>query len=458
VARLALAAAVALPALVPLALALARADGPHGHDATWCGTAITSLVIPTRTLLISDLTEGLTNLNHQAAVEVRAISAGVRLALGAALREEARGNPRAITAGGVVPLVLSRPRLRFDEVLDVPLPYALLERAAPVLAIGGCVNRLQVGMALPLALGLGLAFGWLIRGSRVSRIAGVALLVFTAIVYAPRDPGVAEWPYWPEDRAMTAIRDSEEPGGVLDVDQGFPALVRQLRHGRPQTVGFLSRRPRLCPGAAEDPPSTPPGSGAPSVTGPSLASARHAVAGGFRRPPDEPARANAPRGWASSPAEEPGRSLAFRLPWIDAPRAPLLRELAGTPEVYAEGLYGPETIPVDGTPTAGCWTTASVSLSFVTRPGILVLDLRTPGPDAVPVAVRLGSFSTVRSVRGRAQIALPVEQSSLGPRGIVTLHISAPPFVAPPDSRTLGLFLISSNASVYFSLVSAPGL
>jgi hypothetical protein len=237
---------------VPLAIELARdSDGSkEGHDAKWCSVALTSLVVPGRIQLISAFTRPLTERNHQSPVEAAAYLGLLPLVCVGVCIAPWRKRPRELDfalASGAVALVLSLgpyPRV-FDRLLDVPLPYALLERLVPQLRIGGCVNRLHLLVFLPLALATAFALDRLAARVRRPSALYVMVALLISIEYAPMDPGVSTWPLTPPDPALKALSDSGIPGGVLDIDLGQDALVRQLQHQRPITFGWLARRPRM---------------------------------------------------------------------------------------------------------------------------------------------------------------------------------------------------------------------
>lgn len=245
---LAAAAVLAAALVAPYALAVARESHDQqieGHQAQWCGTACTSLLIPARVQAISSLTWPLTERNHQNIAEgagyLGLLPLAATLWVGLGSRRE-RSLAPFLWAGAVGLLLSLGPKLRvFDRLLEIPLPYALAERLLPPLRVGGCPNRYIALVFLPLALGTALAATRL-SARRVLLVVGALAL---AAEYAPRDPGVSLWPWLPPDPAMEAIAKSDDPGSVLDLDRTVPALIRQLRHGRAQTLGYLSRTPKL---------------------------------------------------------------------------------------------------------------------------------------------------------------------------------------------------------------------
>jgi hypothetical protein len=247
-----LVAVLSVAPAVPLAIELAQdSDGSRGgHDAKWCSVALTSLVIPGRIQLISAFTRPLTERNHQSPVEAAAYLGLLPLACVVVCITPWRKRPRELDfalASGAVALVLSLgPYARvFDRLLEVPLPYALLERLVPPLRIGGCVNRFHLLVFLPLALATAFALDRLAARVRRPSALYVIVALLIAVEYAPMDPGVSTWPLTPPDPALRALSDSGIPGGVLDIDPGQDALIRQLQHQRPITFGWIARRPRM---------------------------------------------------------------------------------------------------------------------------------------------------------------------------------------------------------------------
>jgi hypothetical protein len=241
---MALAAAGALAIAAPL-LVRARADRSRletGHPSKWCSVALTSLAIPSRVQALSMLTRPLTERNHQNLVEgVGYLGWLPLLAAASVLR---KGRPRALDfalVSGSIALVLALgPQLRiFDRLLDVPLPYALLERVVPSLRLGGCVNRFEQLAFLPLSLYLGV-WSDRMRVRPVLRATGIVVLF---VEYLPWRIPVERWPLNPPDTALAAIAADRSRAVVLDTDMGAGALVRQLTHGHPLTFGYLSRIP-----------------------------------------------------------------------------------------------------------------------------------------------------------------------------------------------------------------------
>jgi hypothetical protein len=238
-----------------IAMAVAAFSGPFllrvfrdapfvepGHPSKWCSVALTSLAIPSRVQALSLLTHPLTERNHQNLVEGVGYLGWLPLVATAWVIR--KGRPRALdfafVSGGIALALALGPRPRiFDRLLDVPLPYALLERVVPSLRLGGCVNRFEQLAFLPLALCVGV-WSDRMRPRPVLRAIGIAVLF---VEYLPWRVPVERWPLNPPDTALAAIAADHGRGVVLDTDTGPAALVRQLVHRHPQTFGYLSRVP-----------------------------------------------------------------------------------------------------------------------------------------------------------------------------------------------------------------------
>jgi hypothetical protein len=231
---------VAAPLLVRVSADRTRVE--TGHPSKWCSVALTSLAIPSRVQALSVLTRSLTERNHQNLVE------GVGylgwLPLLAAAWVIRKGRPRALDfallSGGIALVLALGPQLRiFDQLLDVPLPYALLESLVPDLRLGGCVNRFEQLAFLPLALYLGV-WSDRMRARPILRAVGIVILF---VEYLPWRIPVEQWPLNPPDTALAAIATDQGRDVVLDTDMGAGALVRQLTHRHPLAFGYLSRIP-----------------------------------------------------------------------------------------------------------------------------------------------------------------------------------------------------------------------
>ena len=236
----------------------------------------------------------------------------------------------ALVAGGIA-LVLSlgpQPRV-FDRLLDVPLPWSVLERIFPALDFGGCVNRFEALAFLPLALATALAFERLLaRRTRTlggSRPRGRA--PSRGRVRAG-DPGVMESPFAKDDPALTAIAragatEIGEDSVVLDVDPG-----RRRSHPaagpRPRAdvrLPFAHARIPRSPSAARIPSSARSSTAPSSEPRPAGRRRRVAPASMARRlrprprtcrPTARPRRASASRGSPTArPTRSPGRFQTF---------------------------------------------------------------------------------------------------------------------------------------------------
>lgn len=245
--RTSLMALVAVGALAVAAPLLVRVSADRtgietGHPSKWCSVALTSLAIPSRVQVLSVLTRSLTERNHQKLVEgVGYLGWLPLLATAWVIR---KGRPRALdfalVSGGLALVLALGPQLRiFDHLLDVPLPYALLERLVPSLRLGGCVNRFEQLAFLPLALYLGV---WWDRMRAHPKIRAFGIVVLF-VEYLPWRVPVEQWPLNPPDTALAAVAADRGRDVVLDTDRGAGALARQLIHRHPQTFGYLSRTP-----------------------------------------------------------------------------------------------------------------------------------------------------------------------------------------------------------------------
>ncbi len=429
-----LAAALSLAACFPAVRGLARAasSGTGGHEARWCSTALTSLVVPSRMQLASALTPALTERNHQNLAEGAGYLGFVPLlALLVVLRDPRRRSiDFALLAGGIA-LVLSlgpRPRV-FDRLLDVPLPWAGLARIFPALDFGGCVNRFEALAFLPLALATALASERLLaRRTRAS--AGIALAagLLLAAEYAPRDPGAMESPFAKDDPALTAIsRAKPDPGAavVLDVDPGAGALIRQLGHGRAQTFGYLSRAPGLpLAERLSDPvvgPLLDPARTSRVPMGAAAAWLRHRWHVDFVLAPDvSPQRETAARLGFDRTAYSPGLALAWAVP--NVPLAPL--EDAGFRTAREEDAALALGAVAGGFRERGAesgrWTRARAFLLVPAAPGPWSLDVAAPGRFPPRLVVRWGAGrEAAGTVNGETSLDLPIAPRDVSPDGTV---------------------------------------
>jgi hypothetical protein len=447
---LALAAFLSLSATIPAAVALARetaAQGTEGHEARWCGNALTSLVIPSRIQLVSRFTKGLTERNHQNIAEGAAALGLVPLLLTFGCLLRFRERPReldfALVAGGAT-LVLSlgpQPRI-FDRLIDFPLPYAFAEKIFPALRLGGCVNRLELLTFLPLALGSAfLLERLLVSPRRGSRALVVAAALVTLLEYAPVDPGVSLGPDSPRDGALDLIASSPVLGNVLDLDPGVDALVRQLHHGRPQTFGYLSRVPPASLDARREDPVLGPllAAGGETVEPPRtleippLATAellrdRWGIA--FVVAPDrQPFAARAAAFGFDLVARTPGRTLVYAVP-EGAPPPVAAIDLTATDAVAVSGLAARGVFvlgfdpPDDGIRLAGRLCRRSALLLAPLSPGLYHLDVSSLGGSAIRVVLRWGrKREVVRTVTGREGLPIPVGGEDLARDGTLMLSI-----------------------------------
>jgi hypothetical protein len=404
-------ASVALALAGPYALALAREsarEGIEGHAAEWCSTACTSLVIPSQIQLASRVTKPLTERNHQNLAEGAGYLGFVPLAatlwLGFGRRRE-RALDFALLAGFLGLILAIGPRLRvFDRLLGPPLPYALAEKLFPPLRVGGCPNRYVALAFLPLALGTALAATRLLARGRRNLVAAGAIAI--AIEYAPIDPGVSAWPWLPPDPALEAIARSPAPGNVLDLDRGVPALVRQMRHGRPQLYGYLSREPEDSLGRRREDP----------VIGPLI----------------EPER-------PESNVVPPLAAALLRLRWNAAflvaddgsPSAARAAHLGFPLLARSEGRSIVWIVPVSPLPACALlkWSGArEAGVLAAATPGAYALTLEPRAPTRV--TVRWGTArELIRTIDARAELPIAVGPEDVAAGGALLLRV---------DSETLG--------------------
>ena len=461
-------AAIALAASVPVAVPLARAStGEYGaaHQARYCSVAVTSLFVPGRMQWVSRFTRPLTRLNSQGIAEGAGYLGLVPLAATIWLVSTGQRRPRQIDfalAAGAVALVLSlgpQPRF-FDHWVRLPLPYGWIESIFPALRMGGCVSRLEQLVSLPLGLGVAFTVDRLraMRSRAPRAVMALGALVLVA-EYAPTDPGVSRRPYSPADPAMQAVAASPIPGGVLDLETGVGALIRQLRHGRPQTFGYLSRVPRsrLAPRLA-DPVLGPilddsrPAAGLPRAAVAELLRHRWGVA--FVIAP-----ANSP---LSERAKEMGfdlfsasdASVAYRVP-DEAPEAVegvdtqalSSPSLAARRGVFVWGCYGLETVGVPAGTLRGKWTSREASILAPLRPGPYTLVLAAPRPSPATVHVEWGRLRHADvTVKDVSEVPIDVQAADLADDGTLWLRIRASTFRPEKDDRDLGVFLVGLHA------------
>ncbi len=434
-----LAAALSLAACVPAIRGLARAaaTGAGGHDSKWCSTALTSLVVPSRMQLASALTPSLTERNHQNVAEGAGYLGIVPLlALVALLRDERRREiDFALVAGALAVLFSLGPRPRiFDRLLDVPLPWAGVARLVPALDFGGCVNRFEVLAFLPLGLATALACEKLLaRRTRAARGVAVAAGLFLAAEYAPRDPGVMRSPFAADDPALSSIARGVPHAGanvVLDVDPGAAALIRQMGHGRAQTLGYLSRTPEIpFRDRADDPvlgPLLDPARKSEVSGGSSAAWLRHRWHVGFVLSPDvSPFRESAARLGFPRTAYSPGLALVWAVPETPLPSSGDVD--FGTPALekgsLARGAIAGGFRERRGA-EAGLWTTGRAFLLVPSASGAWILSVDAPGRFPPRLVVRWGRDREAEAtVNGSTKVPIAVGQEDPGTDGAVLLAL-----------------------------------
>jgi hypothetical protein len=118
------------------------------------------------------------------------------------------------------------------------MPYRVLEKVFPWLAISGMPSRMMVIVMLCAAVIGAVALDCLFRGSGKCRLGAAVLIFLLAIEYLPqRLPSFkGEAPDW-----VIALRDSP-PGAVIDA-RGDPygAMYYQTIHRKPIWGGFVAR-------------------------------------------------------------------------------------------------------------------------------------------------------------------------------------------------------------------------
>jgi len=467
-AAMALSGLVALAAVLPTAMALARESAAQkvtGHDPNCYSTSVTSLVIPSRVQLVSRLTPALTARERLTVEEGSNYLGFVPLVATLAVafgRRRERELDFALVAGGISLVLSLGPALWvFSRPLDFPLPYSLLERVLPVLRLGGAAARFQALAFLPLALGTALwATRLLAAGRRALWIVAPATALLL-VEFAPADPGHAVWPFDPPDPAMVAISSSGIPGNVLDVDPGNLNMIHQLQHGRPQIFGCISRTPPVpLARRLQDPilrtflePDRP----APALPRAAAAALlRHRWHVAFVISPSFPEFESKARalGFPEIVRSERGdRAVVFGVPDDPLPSIgrvdfeKVARGVEGIPEgIVADGLHGPETPVLDSGEEPGCWSGRDVSLFAPLRPGDYRLRVAAPRPMPPRMTLRWGAGREV-SVRvdRTLEVALPIARDDRLADGMVELEIRVTPTYREPgkNGRELGVFLIS---------------
>lgn len=455
---LAATAAFALALSAPLLVRLrteARRAAPAGHDPARHAVDAASLVVPGPVPLVPRLVRGLAGPPTPPEVERFAALGLVPLAaLGWALaRARSPILVRSAFAGGTALLLSLGPTLVVaGRDTGLPMPYAALTALVPALALGGGANRFLLLALLPLGLGVAAATTRLLGGGwrwRHAALGAAGLLLLVEL--APADPGTASFPLVPPDPAMVAVANDPARGNVLDVDPGIPGLFRQLRHGRAQTFGYLSRSPR---GPFEDRLADPllgpildpsrPAFEAPPASAAFLLRERWGVA--FVVAPDlPPYRERAERLGFPLLARSAGLSVAYRVP-EGSPSALEAVELSAPDErlreesVFLSGFHAPEALPA-GT---GRWTEGRASLFFRASPGPWELAVAAPRPEPVSLALRWGRGQGEKRVRvwEAVPVRLDVTPADLTPGGGLDLRLETAAFRPAGDPRALGVFVL----------------
>ena len=240
---------------------------------------------------------------------------------------------------------------------------------------------------------------------------------------------------------------------MLDLDKGTAALVRQLRHGRPQTLGYISRLPREpWKRRVQDPmlkylltPEVPP----PGLSRPAPAvwlRRRWGIAFVIAAPGSKELA------WAHRlglpELARSDRSVVLTLP--KGPVPPLADVEFGQSTaaltargVFCEGLGGPEVIGPVGARTAGRWSGGEVTVLAPLATGAHRLLVRSPR--AVEVEVAAGRWRrSARLPKGAGHLNVDLTAADRDGEGMVELHLRCDTFRPqdPRDRRDLGLFLV----------------
>ncbi|GAB4536135.1 MAG: hypothetical protein Kow0063_21220 [Anaerolineae bacterium] len=143
---------------------------------------------------------------------------------------------------------------RLAGVGPIPLPYALLHRAIPLLRISRSVSRFDVVVMLSLSVLAAIGLNWLLSRIRqrgynetVQWLVAVAGLLVVGLEY-----WVAPYPMSPPETQPFHYRLGQEPGtfAIMDVplDWDRPAnLLYQTVHQKPTVSGYTSRTNPMSP-------------------------------------------------------------------------------------------------------------------------------------------------------------------------------------------------------------------
>ncbi len=460
-ARLALVAAFAVLAVLPLALAVARharAERTEGHDPRNYSASVTSLFVPSRVQLLSMVTLSLTT-KERATVEEGSNYLGFAALAALAFVLLGGRRPRdldsALLAGGIALSLSLGPVLWvFRHPYRVPLPYALLQDLLPQLRLGGCVSRFQMLAFLPLSLAVAFAVTRLLSGGRSGRAAVAAGTLLLAIETAPASPGRSVWPFDPPDAAMKLIADSPLPGAVLDVDPGGLDLIHQLQHGRPQLFGYLSRLPAILVRKRLDDPVLGPflDRSRPAPALPRAAAAallRHRWNVAFVISPEFPEFAIRARALGFPEVARSDRgdlATVYRVPLEAPPPVPDI-DFAEIPPsdrgVFVSGLGRPRRMTSEGKELGGAWTGEAAEILAPLAPGSRRLRVASSPGFPPRVVVRWGGKQVERTVEGSAELPIEIAASDLGPDGMGRITIGVSPVGRDERGEPIGVFLIS---------------
>jgi len=143
---------------------------------------------------------------------------------------------------------------RFGGVGPIPLPYALLHNAIPLLKISRSVSRFDVVVMLSLAVLAAFGLNWLLSRTQeagynrlVQGLAATGILILVSLEF-----WVAPYPMSPPETQPFHYQLAQEPGSfaVMDIplDWDRPAnLLYQTVHEKPTVSGYTSRTNPMSP-------------------------------------------------------------------------------------------------------------------------------------------------------------------------------------------------------------------
>jgi hypothetical protein len=230
------------------------------HQADQFSTDLLGAVVPGGHWRFADLTrpfwEALPGNIHESSVDIGLSVVGLLVFL------IARRSERLVRQTGPWWLILIGfwalslgPVLRIwgAPLLALPMPYRVLQKLAPALALSGVPSRMMVMVTLAAAVLVSVALALLWCGSVRARLVAVVVVVLLGVEYLPR-PFPTSSPSVPG--YVAALRALPEPGGVLDLVSGYSsdrpfgsdtgagiALYYQTLHEHPMASGYIARLP-----------------------------------------------------------------------------------------------------------------------------------------------------------------------------------------------------------------------